>query len=109
MSTSPLLPSQNTLPVSAEPRTAASTEQAPQVFNLVVFVKAWEGAVVARAANLAVPEVRAATMREALSGLVQNAKSLIEAKISQANTIPWTDPPSEPGETESRFVVPLHL
>ena len=76
----------------------------------MVLVRQWkDGATSARAANLALPEVRTDTVREALSGLVASARELIAGCISKDSNVPWIEPPIEPEECESRFMVPLHL
>lgn len=81
-----------------------------QVFNLTVLVRTGEKVpVVARAANLSIPEVEAQTIREALSQLVGAAKKEIGERASNSDSVPWIDPPNEPTESESRYLVPLHL
>ena len=116
MSTSPSLPTSQPSELdetsdkspSSNPLRELKPESVP-VYNLTVLVRSGEKfPVVARAANLEVPEVEAQTVREALSKLVSNAKNRIAATVSSSE-IPWIDPPSEPNESESRFVVPLHL
>ncbi|MEC8557571.1 MAG: hypothetical protein VXZ82_21425 [Planctomycetota bacterium] len=81
-----------------------------QVFNLTVLVRTGKKVpVVARAANLAIPQVEAQTIREALSKLVDAAKKEIGERASNSASVPWIDPPNQPTESESRYLVPLHL
>ena len=89
---------------------AGSAEDAPNVFNLTVLVRAQDGvAVSARAANLDLPIVEENTLRAALNRIVGMAKGEIERQLGVSNEIAWVQPPLEPNEMESKFVVPLHL
>ena len=83
-------------------------ESITPVFSLTVLVtgKA-DGRSKARAANLPLKEVEAASVREALSRLVEEAKSFIGEHVDSG--IPWIDPPSPANDSESSFLVPLHL
>lgn len=63
----------------------------------------------ARTANLPLPERRAATVREALQLVIDDARKLIHDSLSRDNHIPWIDPPALPEDSESRFVVPLTI
>ncbi|MEM7476590.1 MAG: hypothetical protein AAF483_16505 [Planctomycetota bacterium] len=81
-----------------------------KVYNLTVLVRVRENnPVTARAANLTLTEVEASTIRQALSQLVESAKIKIREQLDRQAEIPWIDPPNEPAELESRYVVPLHL
>lgn len=80
------------------------------VYNLTVLVHRFQdGGTSARSANLPLASVEAASVRDAMSQLVRSAKKLIHEHVSCDNSIPWIDPPEEPSESESRFMVPLHL
>lgn len=80
------------------------------VYNLAVLVQSIAaGPTVARAANLSLEVVEAESVREALSQVVESAKALIAEHVAHGRQIPWVDPPREPTESESRFMVPLHL
>jgi hypothetical protein len=80
-----------------------------QTFNLTVLVRAkGRDTITARAANLQIPVVEAQTVRQALGELVLVAKRTISENAS-AGQVPWINPPIEPLESESRFLVPLHL
>lgn len=81
-----------------------------RVYNLMVLVQQTTGGeTVARSANLAISEVRASSVRSALSGIVTASRALIGEHLAQDTEIPWLDPPATPAEAESRFLVPLHL
>ncbi len=99
------LPSETPIERSPLPRT-----EVVGVYNLMVLVRQWkDGGTSARAANLPLQEVRTDTVREALSGLVANAREVIADCIARDADVPWISPPLEPEECESRFMVPLHL
>lgn len=81
-----------------------------RVYNLTVLVRQLEsGEALARAANISLDEVQAGSIRSALSKMVAAMKSLIAEHVVSDKPIPWIDPPMEPTEQESRFMVPLHL
>ena len=81
-----------------------------RVYNLTVLVRQLEsGEALARAANISLEEVQAGSIRSALSEMVAAMKSLIAEHVASDKPIPWIDPPMEPTEQESRFMVPLHL
>ncbi len=103
MSSSPLLSQ-----LSDDDR-VGSGRKANQAFNLVVLVKERHSGTSARAANLAIPMVEAATVREALNALVQEAKKLIAQHLATGCEVPWIHPPDEAADSESRFLVPMHL
>lgn len=88
------------------------TDHSPQpaVYNLTVLIRHLDdGKLVARTANLQMPEIQSNTVREALSAAVKAAKALIHSSSVESQDIPWITPPHTPQESESRFVVPLHL
>ena len=90
--------------------TVVSTQQSTPVYNLTVLVRQLEsGETIARAANLATGEVQASSIRGALSKIVAAAKVLISERVALGESIPWIDPPLAADESESRFLVPLHL
>lgn len=100
MSASPVLPNQ--------PGSELPIPVATEAFSLTVLVRTAGDLTTARAANLPVPVVEASTVREALSQIVQSAKQVIRENMAAGKQVPWIDPPEEPRETESRFMVPLH-
>ena len=105
MSSSSMLPQSSDVPTIVN---GASTS-GPDVFSLIVLVNNLDGQrTSARCGNLDLPHVETATVREALSELVKSAKSLIIERSATKQPIPWIDPPHEPVESESRFMVPLH-
>jgi hypothetical protein len=80
------------------------------VFNCLVYVlRAADGTVRARVANLPGIEVTAASEREALGKAVLAFKQRIGELLGGAAAIPWIEPPvpAEPGE-QQRFI-PVHL
>lgn len=80
------------------------------VYNLLVLVRrSPEGSTWARAANLPIRDVQQSTVREALQAVVEQARSLIRECLAKDAQIPWIDPPSLPEDSESRFMVPLHM
>jgi hypothetical protein len=82
----------------------------PYVYSLTVLVQQLPtGELTARAANLEVADVRAASIRGALSQMVAGSKSFIAHRLAQGAPIPWIDPPLVATEKESQFLVPLHL
>lgn len=84
--------------------------QTTPVYNLTVLVLQLEsGETRARAANLAMGEIQAGSIRSALSKVVAAAKVLIAERVAQDEMIPWVEPPLVAEELESRFMVPLHL
>ncbi len=98
------------LPQASPEGSSSARMTTAEVYNLTVFVQHFsEGGTLARAANLPLDRAQAATVRDALSQLVSAAKQLIADHVSQDRPIPWTDPPSEATDGESRFMVPLHL
>jgi hypothetical protein len=103
------------LPIETSTETSTDRSPIPRteavgVYNLMVLVRQWkDGGTSARAANLPIPEVRTETVREALSGLVASAREVIAECIAKDADVPWIEPPIEPEECESRFMVPLHL
>lgn len=102
MSSSPVAP--RGLPTNAD------HPPQPAVYNLTVLIRhVADGKLVARTANLHMPEIESDTVREALSAAVKAAKALIHSKSLESQDIPWIAPPHTPQESESRFVVPLHL
>jgi hypothetical protein len=83
---------------------------AASVYDLHVLVcRVTEGETRARSANLPLPEHRAATVREALQAVIEDARAMIGQCLSQDRPIPWLDSPQAAEENESRFVVPLTL
>lgn len=81
-----------------------------EVYNLTILIRTSNGSgVSARAANLNLPIVQAATVRAALQKTVEIAKETIVRERNQGAEIPWLDPPNKPLEAESTFVVPLHV
>ena len=105
MSSSSMLPQSSDAPTIVN---GASTK-APDVYSLTVLVTNLDGQrTSARCGNLDLPPVEAATVREALSKLVKAAKALIIELSAAKQPIPWIEPPHEPAESESRFMVPLH-
>jgi hypothetical protein len=81
---------------------------ASSVYDLEVLISRLdEGETRGRAANLPLPGSRAATVREALQQVIEQARSLISESLAAERAIPWIDPPAVPEENESRFVVPL--
>lgn len=81
-----------------------------ETYTLIVLLRQWQGGgTAARVANLPIPEVQAATVREALSLLVAAAKELITENLARDNQIPWINPPATAEESESSVMVPLHL
>jgi hypothetical protein len=100
----------NMLPVNTIDQHSNPRAEGTDVYNLMVLVRQWkDGGTSARAANLPMREVQAETVREALATLVAGARELIADCLAHDNHVPWIDPPSEPEECESRFMVPLHL
>ncbi len=99
------------LPInSASDAIPTTCGDATGVYNLMVFVRQWkDGGTSARAANLPLEEVRTETVREALSGLVAEARRMISDCVARGVEVPWVAPPLEAEECESRFMVPLHL
>ncbi|MFK7735092.1 MAG: hypothetical protein AB8B50_03625 [Pirellulaceae bacterium] len=86
--------------------------EAVQVYNLVALVEnSTDGAAVkARAANMNLDPVQAGTIRNALNKLVVNAKAALRNVSADAGEHGlWIEPPQNPLESETRFVVPLHL
>lgn len=82
--------------------------EASSVYDLEVLISRLdEGETRGRAANLPLPASRAATVREALQLVIEQARSLISESLASDHAIPWVDPPAKPEENESRFVVPL--
>ena len=81
----------------------------PQLFNLVVLVRTQDKRVSARAANLAIPSTESSTIRDALSQLVTVAKTQLSQWVAQQESIPWIEPHEQANDSETRFVVPLHL
>ncbi|MEM8734606.1 MAG: hypothetical protein AAGG44_10315 [Planctomycetota bacterium] len=82
------------------------------VYNLVALVRTEPSGISASAANMSIESVSAATVREALSRLVNAAKASLSERAldsSDPSSAFWIDPPREAGENETRFVVPLHL
>ncbi len=103
VSLAPLLP-------TARDAHATTVGLSDQVYNLMVLVRQSAGGeTVARSANLAVEEVHAASVRAALSGIVAASKALIGEHLALDKAVPWLDPPATPAESESRFMVPVHL
>ena len=93
-------------PRSSELR--SSRAEAANVFDLEVLISRMEeGETRARAANLTLPASRAATVREALQMVIEQARGIITQSLANATTIPWVDPPALPDDDESRFIVPL--
>lgn len=81
-----------------------------QVYNLTVLVLQTEsGDMQARAANMELAQIEAASIRDALSQMVSAARRLIAEHLGNQSPIPWIDPPAEASESESSFMVPLHL
>lgn len=66
-----------------------------------------EGESRARSANLPLPECRAASVREALQMIVEQARALINDCLARERSIPWLEPSVMPEDNESRFVVPV--
>lgn len=98
------------IPLAAVRDSQPPAENSARIYNLTVLVKQLStGGASARAANLAVADVQALSMRIALRQIVSSAKQLIADHISSEQQIPWVDPPAEPCEAESSFLVPLHL
>ncbi len=92
------------------PARKVPTIETQHVYNLTVLVQQLEsGEMRARAANIAIEDVRAGSIRGALSQMVAATKSLIAERVARDESIPWIEPPVEPSESESRFMVPLHL
>lgn len=86
------------------------TLEGQRVYNLTVLVRQLDsGEALARAANITLYEVQAGSIRAALSEMVAATKVLINDCLASDKPIPWLDPPIEPSESESRFMVPLHL
>lgn len=105
MSSSSMLPQSSDAPMTIK----GASAKAPDVYSLIVLVTKLDGQrTSARCGNLELPAVEAATVREALSKLVKTAKSLIIELSAAKQPIPWIEPPNEPSESESRFMVPLH-
>lgn len=104
----------STLPKNESPAKLESPDsgslpiQAAKVYNLVVLVESTSSGVRARAANLKIGVCSGDTIRGALSKLVESAKAMLR-ELQDDSQIPWIEPPESPGESESRFVVPLHL
>jgi hypothetical protein len=95
-----------------EDRDGEIKPEAVQVYNLVALVEtsASNAAVRARAANINLDPVQASTIRDALNQLVLNAKAMLRnASAEPEASKPWIEPPLTPLESETRFVVPLHL
>ena len=93
-------------PRSSELRSTRA--EAANVFDLEVLISRMEeGETRARAANLPLPASRAATVREALQMVIEQARGMIAQSLASATAIPWVDPPAVPDEDESRFIVPL--
>ena len=93
---------------SSFPRLETASQD--NVFNLAILVsQSAMGQTNARAANLPLECVEAATVREAMSMIVQAARVLIANHLEDDNSIPWIEPPTEAQDGESRFLVPLHL
>lgn len=87
-----------------------ATTTVDQVYNLEVLVETMNsGKTRARAANLQLSPIEAATVREALSSVVNAAKELIRGQASSTGEIPWLPQPDSPKDNETRFLVPLHL
>ncbi|MFN3190742.1 MAG: hypothetical protein ACE361_09490 [Aureliella sp.] len=81
------------------------------VYNLVALVRTEATGISATAANMNLDSVSAGTVREALSRLVSIAKSTLASaeRPTASDSSFWIDPPREAEESETRFVVPLHL
>lgn len=79
-------------------------------FDLEVLIcRIDQGETRARAANLPLRESHAATVREAMQMVVQQARELITDCAARDRDIPCVDPPVQAADNESRFVVPLSL
>ncbi len=82
--------------------------EAASVYELEVLIcRTEDGDTRGRAANLPLPESRAATVREALQMVVERARGMINECLARDHQIPWVEPPTLPEDHESRFVVPL--
>ena len=80
------------------------------VYNFVVLMQFSEdGNHCARSANLPLPDVWANDARDAMMELVRQAKELIKDCVARDRMIPWIEPPLSPSDTESRFLIPIHL
>jgi hypothetical protein len=79
-------------------------------FDLEVLIcRIDQGETRARAANLPLKDSRAATVREAMQMVIQQARELITDCAARDRDIPCVEPPVQAAENESRFVVPLSL
>lgn len=88
----------------------SSRPDAAAVFDLEVLIKRHaDGLTRGRAANLPIPEIQAATVREALQFLIERARALMNECLANGKAIPWVAPASAAAENESRFIVPLEL
>ena len=101
------------IPILSEEPTGGSEQlESVPVYNLVALVETAgnNAAVRARAANIRLDPVQATTIRDALNKLVTNAKAILHAANSEPDAdSPWIEPPNTPSESETRFIVPLHL
>lgn len=100
------------IPILSEEKTGNEQPESVPVYNLVALVETAgsNAAVRARAANINLDPVQASTIRDALNKLVTNAKAILHAANSEPEAdSPWIEPPNTPSESETRFVVPLHL
>lgn len=82
--------------------------EAASMFDLEVYIsRTADGQTRGRAANLAVADIRAATVRETLQLLIDAARKVINESITRGAAIPRITPPNQPDDAESRFIVPL--
>lgn len=86
----------------------APRQEASKVYDLEVLIsRTAHGETRGRAANLPLPASSAATVREALQLVIEQARGLIVESLSRDGAIPWLDPSAVAEANESRFIVPL--
>ena len=78
-------------------------------FTCLVYVRASDGAVTARVANLAGLQASGASERDVLAKIIPAFKKRVAEIVSAGDAIPWIDPPQAPDQGEQKRIVPVHL